>query len=113
VLRLGNAVEDGADMATESFMMSFGDTVPVWDGACAVPEPLMAVQDDTKSVLESSRYIVLDESSVSPAEGKVMSSNRFISGECSFSDGSEAESIGYNSPGGMLEVDCILFCEPV
>lgn len=78
MLRLGKAVDDGADMAIESFMMSFGETVPVLEAVCAVPEPLMADQDEAKSMLESEN-MVLEESSVSPVVGKVISSKRFIS----------------------------------
>ena len=97
MLRLGKAVDDGADMAIESFMMSFGETVPVFEVVCAVPEPLMAVQDETKSRLES-EYMVLDKSSVSPVVGRVISSKRFISSEDSFSDGPAAESERWYSP---------------
>jgi hypothetical protein len=84
-------------MAIESFMMSLGDTVPVFEVVCAVPDPLMAVQDETKSRLES-EYMVLDESSMSPGVGRVMSSKRFISSEDSFSDGLVAESGTWYSP---------------
>lgn len=111
MLRLGKAVEDGADMAIESFMMSFGETVPVLEDACAVPEPLMAVQDDTKSRAESEN-MVLDGSSASPEVGRLISSKIFISGEGSFSDGWTRESEKFNSPGELLEVECNLYWGP-
>jgi hypothetical protein len=97
VLRLGKTVDDGADMAIDSFMMSFGETVPVLEVVCANPEPLMAVQDDAKSKFESGN-IVLDESSTSLVVERFISSKRFISGEDSVNDGSETESERYNSP---------------
>ena len=77
-------------MAIVSFMMSLGETVPVLVVVCAVPEALIAVQDEAKSTLESEN-IVLDESSESPGAGREISSKRFISGEGSFSGGSEME----------------------
>ena len=81
---MGKAADDGADMAMASFMISFGDTVPVLVSAGAVPEPLMDVQDDAKSKLESGNMVL--ELSASPVVRTLISSKRFISGENSFSD---------------------------
>lgn len=77
-------------MAIDSLMMSFGETVPALVVACAVPEALMAVQDEAKSMLESEN-IVFDESRESPGTEREISSKRFISGEGPFSGGTEME----------------------